>query len=440
MAAVSLDAAPPLDVPLRFLLTAPLFSALVGVLMLFQGPFLWTSQWTPGALGVTHLMTLGLMLFSIVGALLQMLPVMLGVGVAQPRLVAGAVQSGVVGGLLCLESAFLWRVEGGFGGAAVLLGTAIGVFVLACGHALWHVPRGSATATGLRWALVGLVAAIVLGASMALGLEGWLPLPLSLPRLVTMHLAWGLLGWNLVVLASVALVVVPMFQVTPAYPRWFAVGFPGATVVLLLAWSLAEWQRWSILSDVLGVAVAMVAVCFALVTLRLHWRSRRAMADAITRHWWVGLGSMVSAALVWALGRVAPQWLQWTEWPVLVGTLLLFGGFLSVLTGMFYRIVPFLVWMHLQDLGQGRLLAPNVRKLLPQDRIEAQTRAHWVSLALLVGAACWPTVLAYPAGAALLVSQLWLAHNLWGVVPLYRAHCARLDALEAKTPLATGLS
>lgn len=428
---VSLDEAPPLDVPLRFLLTAPLFSALAGGLMLWQGPFLWSSQWTPGALAVTHLMTLGLMFLSMVGALSQMLPVALGVRLPQPRWLAGVVHSFVALGVLCLVAGFVGRVEGALGAAAVLLGVGVGTFVLACGHALWRGPSSNATSIGMRWALVGLLMALVLGVSMALGLEGWLRLPLSLPRMVAMHLSWGLLGWTLVVLAAVSMVVVPMFQVTPQYPRWFTAGFCGATVLLLASWNLAEWLQWARLADLLGVAVASTAVCFALVTLHLQRRSHRTTGDSITRHWWVGLASLLAAALVWAVGRILGGQLAWLDGPVLVGTLLLFGGFLSVITGMLYRIVPFMVWMHLQERGQGRLLAPNIRKLLPAARIDAQSRAHWLSLALLVGAACWPAVLAYPAGLALLVSQLWLARNLWSVLPPYRAHCARLDALPA---------
>jgi hypothetical protein len=88
--------------------------------------------------------------------------------------------------------------------------------------------------------------------------------------------------------------------------------------------------------------------------------------------------------------------------------------------------------MHLQNLSAGRLLPPNIKKVLPQRGIDLQTRAHWCSLALLAGAVCWPAGLAYPAGLALLVSQAWLARNLWSVLPVYRAHCAQLAALESK--------
>jgi hypothetical protein len=42
------------------------------------------------------------------------------------------------------------------------------------------------------------------------------------------------------------------------------------------------------------------------------------------------------------------------EWPLLCGVLALFGGFMSVMIGMLYKIVPFLVWSHLQNLGRGR--------------------------------------------------------------------------------------
>ncbi len=428
---VSLDRAPPLDAPLRFLLTAPLMAVLAALVLLVQGPALWDSRWSPGALAVTHLITAGFMLQVMLGALQQLLPVIVGAQVRHPRAVAALVHGSISVGVLSLVAGFLQAGPVWFGAAALLLGLGVGVFVIACVRALWGLPPSTPTVRGIQIALVGLVLTVGLGVLMALALAGMDSLALPLVQVVDIHLGWGFVGWGCALLGAVALVVVPMFQMTPDYPRWFGRWFAWAALALMAAWSVAHWQRWPILSDVLGVAVATVTVCLALTTYSLQRRSKRVGADAIAQLWSVAMASTLLASALWAVGTMVPQWVQWTEWPLLVGVLALFGGFVSVMTGMLYKIVPFLVWLQLQNLSAGRLLPPNIKKLLPQRHIDRQTRAHWVSLATLVGAALWPTLLAYPAALALLVSQAWLARNLWSVLPVYRSHLQALATLDA---------
>jgi hypothetical protein len=66
-ALLSFDQAPPFPAPFRFFLTAPLFAMLAGLLMLWRGPDLFASRWTPSALAATHLITVGFMLQVMLG-------------------------------------------------------------------------------------------------------------------------------------------------------------------------------------------------------------------------------------------------------------------------------------------------------------------------------------------------------------------------------------
>lgn len=427
----SLDRAPPLDAPLRFFLTAPLLSVVAAVVMLVLGPGLWDSRWTPGVLAVTHLITAGFMLQVMLGALQQLLPVIVGAQIQRPQAVATMVHAGITLGVLCLAAGFLGAGPHWFGAAAVLLGLAVALFVLASAQALWGVPGKTGTVTGIKLALVGLVLTVGLGVLMALTLAGMESLAVPLLQVVDIHVGWGFVGWGSALLGAVALVVVPMFQMTPDYPRWFGRWFAWGTLALVAAWSVAQWWVGGALADVLGVAVATAAVCLALTTYHLQRQSKRPTLDAIGQLWRVAMACTLAASALWAVGRMVPQWVQWEQWPLLVGVLALVGGFVSVMTGMLYKIVPFLVWMHLQNASSGRLMAPNIKKVLPQRQIDGQTRAHWVSLGLVLGAALFPQWLAYPAALALLVSQAWLARNLWSVLPVYRAHLQALAALDA---------
>ena len=74
---------PPLSAPLRFFLTAPVFGLIAGLVLIFDGELL-GSRWTPGALAVVHLIAAGFMLQVMLGALLQILPVVAGAAFPAP--------------------------------------------------------------------------------------------------------------------------------------------------------------------------------------------------------------------------------------------------------------------------------------------------------------------------------------------------------------------
>ena len=95
---LSFENAPPFSAPLRFFLTAPLFAVLAGLLLVIEGPVVFTSRWTPGALAATHLLTVGFMLQVMLGALIQVLPDVAGAGLPRPRAPAPAGHGGLAGG------------------------------------------------------------------------------------------------------------------------------------------------------------------------------------------------------------------------------------------------------------------------------------------------------------------------------------------------------
>ena len=92
-ALLSYDQSPPIAAPFRFFLTAPVFGILAGLLLLWEGPDMLAARWTPGVLALTHLMTIGFMLQVMLGALIQILPVVAGANLTQPIRLAAAVHA-----------------------------------------------------------------------------------------------------------------------------------------------------------------------------------------------------------------------------------------------------------------------------------------------------------------------------------------------------------
>ncbi len=259
---------------------------------------------------------------------------------------------------------------------------------------------------------------------------GW-SLEWPLVQWTNVHLVWGFVAWAGVLLAAVGCVVVPMFQQTPNYPDWFVRGFSVSTLALVLLWTGAQWVGWAGGTVVFSMALVLVVGSFACITLRLQRVRKRPTFDAVQRLWQVAMLSVLAACVVWLLAHFSLWVNQWRGWPLLFGVLLLFGSFMSVMVGMLYKIVPFLVWLHLQNRGAGVLMAPNTKKVLDARHMNGQMYSHLVALVLLLAATGWPQWLVYPAGVALVLSNAWLLRNLLAAVVVYRSHVAHIVALEA---------
>jgi hypothetical protein len=426
-ATLSLESTPAIGVPMRFFLTAPLFGMAAGCLMIYSGPSLFETRWSPAALALTHLITAGFVLQSVLGSLQQLLPVVAGASIARAPRVAGLVHTTITPGALCLVAAFLVPWPPLFTIAASLLCIGVGGFIVAAALALHRTQTKSHVVFGLRLALSGLGVTVSLGALLALSLDWSLTLPLAL--LTNLHLTWGFVGWGLITVGSVALTVVPMFQQTPAYPHWFAGSFAVSASTSVLLWSAADWLGWEPLASTLAAGIVLIAAALAVMTLHLQQRSRRARRDTTGRLWFLAMLCTVTACAVWMAAAWFAPFGAWRGWPMLLGVLVLFGGFTSVIIGMMYKIVPFLVWLHLREHGEGRLIAPNMKIVLAQHQIDRQAISHYLSLTLLLSAVIWPTWFTQAAGAGLIVSNGWLLRNLLACAAVYRNHMAKLKKL-----------
>ena len=428
-ASLSTQQTPPFRVPMRFFLTMPLFMGLAGLLLMLAEPASLGNRWSPLLLALTHLWVLGMMLMVMFGALQQVVPVLLGVAVARPEVISFISHLALSTGILLLTIAFLLGMPGLFPAAVLLLGGGVLLVAVVMLASLLRSPSNHATAWGIRLALLALLLTVGLGSWLALGHGG---LVILRREWTDMHLAWGLLGWSVLLVSAVAWQVVPMFQVTPRYPaalvRWFAPFLVGA----LLSWLAGRWWLrlpWLETSGAVLISVALVV--FALATLWLQHRRKRRLADAALDFWRLAMASLLLAVALW--------WLARWGLPVpgfLPGELLAVGFVGSAILGMLYKIVPFLVWLHLtnrlQEKGELPRGIPNMKQVIPAQRSRLLFRLH-LGLVLLLSAlpfqSRWFT---FPAGAVLLVISLLLGWHLLAATRLYHRHLVAIEQGEGK--------
>ena len=412
------DQAPPFNVPLRFFLTAPWFLMLAGVLLFWEGPAIFASRWLPATLALTHLLVLGFMAQVMLGALMQILPVVVGVSVACPQWIAALIHLPLTLGTLALVGAFLGAGPTGFQSAVVLLGLGLGVALIAFHRALWRAPVVTDTVIALRCALGALLVTVALGLLLS-GYLGWGGFSLPILQLTNLHAVWGLVGWTALLVAGVAYQVIPMFQITPGYPAWLSRGFAPLLAVLLLAESVLTLGDWPQAATLTGAALALILIIFAVSTLALLGQRRRKIGDPTLLYWRISMISLAAGAAGWLVTRWTPGWTPAPTVELVLGILLIVGFPVAVINGMLYKIVPFLAWFHLQANLLGRGKPPNIKRLLPETPIRRQGWALLITLLLLLAAAVNPAVFTYPAALALVVIGGWLNLNLWRVGRLY---------------------
>ncbi|MFA4968053.1 MAG: hypothetical protein WC540_00360 [Sulfuritalea sp.] len=412
-ASLSFDQAPPISVPYRFFLVAPWFGVMAGILLAWSGSDAFASRWTAEALALTHLIALGFMLQAMCGALFQFIPVAVGGNVWRPKLVANTVQPLLLLATLLLVAGFLFSRPVLLSAAVPFFLLALGGFVVVVALALWRTPATGMTLWAMRMAIGGLAVTVLLGSLLAEALRYGLAVPIV--ELTNVHLAWGLGGWALMLLAGVSYHVVPMFQLTKPYPLWFTRWFGPLLLLLLLAWSsrlFLDLSRWSLL---VTLPLLLMVSVYAGLTLWLQYTRRRKIHDVTSLYFRTAMLSMLALAMsgaafvLWPVLGADPRAVVW------LGILAFAGVFVSAISGMMYKIVPFLNWLHLQRLGGPISAVPNMKKMIPAEAMTGQLRLHVLAVVLLL-AAVWQPELTRLAGLALAASFAWLGWNLVGSV------------------------
>ncbi len=423
---LALDQTPPLSVPLRFFLTAPLFGLLASLLLFYDGPQLFISRWSPNTLALTHLVMLGFVTMVMFGALQQLLPILVIAPLPRPTLVSATLHILLTLGTLSLAAGFLISAPWMMRSAIVLLGLAFLGLISVLAYCLIPLKGKNPIVTAMRVAISALAVTAVLG--IGLGMLFAYHIVLPFPTVLTdLHLTWGLIGWVGLLIMGIAYQVVPMFQITPHYPTALTPWFIPLIFLCLVFWTplyiLAELNKIpSIIPQILVGFMGLGLSVFAIVTLKLQAQRLRSIPDITLNYWRMGMVCLLLSVVLWLISVLSPVK---TLSPMLLVVLFIAGFVLSVIQGMLYKIVPFLVWLHLQNQQLDVLTVikvvkiPNMKQIIPDKLARRQFWVYVFALGLLIGAVLWPSALSQAAGIVLFCSFLLLTYNLYNAIWLY---------------------
>ena len=411
---LSVESAPPIQIPFRFFLTAPLFGVLFALLLSWSGADLVESRWSPQLIGALHLLNIGVLMMMVSGVLFQMLPVVGGIQFPWIGGLSRLLHLSLTAGTLLLSAGMIFSQPPLL--SLALWGGMLGLipYLLLFFWLLLRIAAPPEWARLLRYTLPFLLLLAGLGVML---LMGWSQEGVALQRNWTdIHAVWGLGGWFTLLLMATSFQLIPMFQVTPPFPDWMK-----QWVVPLVALSLLLWGVTS--NQVLLMLAAVGIMLYGSVTLYLLRQRKRKIFDVTVRFWQIALFSLALGATLLLLSllikQIIPSWLA-LFW--------IFAVLLPMLLGMVLKIAPFLVFLHLQqqmirDPSQmGNLAAlPNLFQILPT-RWGKILLGLYLAAAVTVLLAFFYPVLLQITGIILFFLFSWLG---WIVYHCYQVYNAR---------------
>ena len=380
-----------------------MLALLVGVSLLVLRPvMLATYHYNQYVIAATHLFVLGWICTIVMGAMYQLVPVALETKLYSEKLAAWQFAFHLVGFTGMVWMFWTWNMKQvGHFGSVLLVG--VGLFVYNIARTLLRVPRWNVIATAVASALVWLSLAVSVGLTLAVGKCSYEaasgpasggPLGVFLHGLKAIaaftarfdqigamhaHAHLGVVGVFIMLIVGISYKLVPMFTLSDIQSSRRA----RASVTLLNAGLLGVFVA-ILLRHPLKFAFALLVVaglaCYGLeIVAILRARKRRSL------DW--GLKSFLTAISLLAPLSILALVLSWPGLPLttLTGRLENVYGFLGLagvvsfaIMGMFYKIIPFLVWYGSYSTQIGLRKVPSLADLYSP---ALQAAGYWTYLA-----------------------------------------------------------
>jgi len=376
----------------------------------------------PRILAVVHLITLGWITLSILGALYLVMPVALRADLpAGPLDIAIFVCTTL--GAAGVISHFWIDVYAGIdssGGMLVLAVLALAVRVLL---ALRRSAAPAAIRAHILFALFNLLFAAVMGILVAINKTHPF-LPGSRLHTVFGHAHLGLVGFATLMVVGVGHRLLPMYL--PAGPRkgwtlWLSVGlFETGTIGL---WASYLWAPAHAKWFALVIAGGVVLFCLHAIRMRLDPRpppKKMPRPDVGMLHAFQALAYLLFSTGIGVYLAWSEEW--HIDWAMAYGVCALLGFFGQIIIGVAMRLLPMTVWVNAWTAGEFQTL--------PRSPHEMPVRAlQWISLA------AWSAgvpVLAYGLASERLP---WVSAGAWALLlGLLAATCSAIRVVMQTKP------
>ncbi|MFT5836084.1 MAG: hypothetical protein ACI9RG_000978 [Sulfurimonas sp.] len=406
---LSIDQAPPIFAPLRFYLTAPLFAILAGFLIFFSDASILMSRYSTDSIVITHALTIGFLGFVMLGSLTQMLPVLAGVQIPKVNTVSKIAHIFLVLGTLSMLFGLMSESTFFNTSALIFLGIGFAMIVTVITMAILKVKNFNATVKAMSVSLIFASLTFLMGLFLLLT---YIDIDYAQYRnmIANVHSVWGIFGFAGILIIGVTFQVLPMFYVAPRFKQ-----FCKKRVVLLISVGLIIWLLTSLFAQSYSIVgklwIAVFFWAFATTVWKKMSARRRPISDVTVWYWRVSSIALTLGSFLWIFDEYFKH-----EYIVMVAILLGGGFILSIMIGMLYKIIPFLVWFHLNAMGY--MTIPTMNEMINKNLARAQFFLFMASLVGFIFAFYIPILLKI-AALSFILSMVILQYNVIAPVLIY---------------------
>ncbi len=356
---------PPFSIVARFFLTASLFAFLGSIYV-----FIFFERLPVSA--IVHTFTLGFMAFTMIGALYQVLPVVAGAVIERPLLKASSVHILLILGVPVFIYGLSFNNKNLIlsGSALIFFTFLLDIFfklipLIKLGKSHTHI------SLGLLITIVNFLIGSILGFLTVLNFSGYIRT--SYP-LFDLHLSFMVFGWTISLIASVSFRVIEMFFVTAPFPSFLQRYFHISTLLLLLLKLL--FPHLKILDFILPLPSLLLSV---FTVQRLITRKRK-IKDPLINFWYAGEILFIVSFLLFPFRE-----------RLFIEFLLFWGAGVSfIIMTMMYRIIPFLVWIHLSNRGIPN--APTMHEVISPKIVRISFTVHTTACIFVLLSVLFPSL------------------------------------------------
>lgn len=407
---LSIEQAPPISAPLRFYLTAPLFAIIAGFLILFSDTSVLMSRYSLDSILITHALTIGFLSFIMLGSLSQMLPVLAGVVIPKVAIVTKVSHVLLVLGTLSMlmglshdNQLFTVMAIIGLGTGFLLLITVISVAITKVKN---FTPTVKAMATSLFFGFFVVAMGLFLLYSYVNNEYAYLR-----PLVANIHSVWGIFGFGGILIMGVSFQVLPMFYVAPHFKQ-----FCKKRVVWLVSIGLFLWLGLNLLYASYALIAKLWIALFFWAFATTVWKKlntrRRPISDTTVWYWRASSVFLTLGSFLWIFDEYFKN-----EYIVMVAILIGGGFIMSIMIGMLYKVIPFLVWFHLNSMGYMNI--PTINEMIDKKLAKTQFILFIASLVGFIFAFYYPILLKISA-ISFIVSMIILEYNIIAPALIYR--------------------
>lgn len=380
----------PASIPFSFFAAAIVFHVLLwAVLLRAAGEVAWFGGGLGHSLGALHILTLGVLASTAMGAGFQLLQVATRQPLAALWPARAAFWLFVPGVLLLIHG----MGEGSLialdvGGGAAAMGLVIYAWLVV--DNLWRSTDLGVVGLHAWVSMAALLLLIVAGVALVLDFDRgfvW-----DHGALALAHGILGLYGFIGTLALGFSYVLVPMFALAAAVPfRWgmASLGLWTLALVVAVGGALLAQAHVIVLAAALASAAALLHIGGISRVLAKRMRKRLGLSFVLIRAAW----GLLVASLVLGAGA-ALGWVG-TRGLALFGFVAAFGWLLTFLLGVLQRILPFLAVMHAPKGGRP----PLASQLVSTRALAVHAACHFAALAAIVAGIALDDTLVITGGA-----------------------------------------